>query len=74
MDQDDSASILNVVVESTLQALVDTGILVKMSGGQGYNGITIPEGVSWEYLSDVISDNFNGTIEEMAVEAFSLDG
>lgn len=54
------------IVDCTLQALCDLGILVRLDGDVGYNGITIPQGVSTQYLEDAISDLFNSHFEEIA--------
>ena len=61
---------INVVIDS----LVELGLLVPLSGDIGYNGLTTPQGISNEYLSEHIEDGLVKAMSEYAEHFAGLEG
>lgn len=47
---------INIGINATLNSLINLGLIVELSGGIGYNGLTTAKGVSQDILSDTIMD------------------
>lgn len=53
---------VNIGMNAAIQSLIKLGVLVEMDGGIGYNGITIPTGVSEKILTDEIDDFIHSSL------------
>ena len=47
---------INIGIQSVIEALTGSGVLIEMDGGIGYNGITLASGVSSDLLQDTVDD------------------
>jgi len=60
--QENQIDILNLSINATLKSLIDCGVLIELDGGVGYNGITIPSGLSNERLEEMVNNNISNII------------
>ena len=63
--------VVNITINTVVDTLVELGIIVPLSGDSGYNGITKPEGVSNQIISDAIHDNLLQALSRASADLVS---
>lgn len=67
---DDLNIFIEIAKECVLKTLKDGGILVELDGGIGYNGVTVPQGISMNMFEETFSDLLNEQVGELLMSSF----
>lgn len=64
LSQEVGNDLLNITTNIVLESLVELGVLTELDQGIGYNGITVPKGISNNSLADLIEDKITETLQK----------